>query len=109
MGIMKGKADAADLPKVRYEVAGKEIDLENANRMVRKLMQSIAAKQQKNFSKYVHPETGERPDLVLVLPDPSKPSIQCRLVTDSEVLRAWLKEQGVVIGEVVNEPAQPAP
>lgn len=93
--------EAASVPAVRYEVKGEEIDISKLNRFMRRLLEKTGKTQAKKFAKYVHPETGERPDVVISIPDPGKPSVQARLVTDSPDLREWLKSQGIVIGEVV--------
>lgn len=94
-----------NVAKVRFEVAGQEITFGEGGNvvdgLVRATMKNLGKKFQKKYAHLVHPETGERPDIVISVPDPKKPSVQCRLVTDSEVLRAWLKGQGIVIGEIV--------
>jgi len=100
MGLLK-KNREVDLSNVRFEVKGDEIDIADLNRTMRGLMTSVAKKFQKKFGHLQHPETGERPTIVVVIPDPSKPSVQCRLVTDSQPLREWLKGKGIVIDEVV--------
>lgn len=100
MALLKKKAEV-DLSNVRFEVKGEQIDIGGLNRMMRGLMTSVAKKQQKRFGHLQHPETGERPTIVIAIPDPGKPSVQCRLVTDSQPMREWLKQQGIVIDEVV--------
>ncbi len=101
-------------PKVRFFFKEKEIIPTATERLIdrklRRMLDSIAAKQVKKYGHLVHPETGERPDIWLVVENPLKGSISIRLVTDSETLRAWLKSKGVVIGkalqkEGVDEPA----
>lgn len=99
MSLLKNDQTDEDLPPIRFEIRGSEIDLSKANRLLRKLLTSVGKKQQKRFGHLVHPETGERPTIVLAVPDPSKPAVQCRLDTKSPVLRAWLKDQGIVIDE----------
>lgn len=108
MSLLKSKPDPENLPAVRYMVKDQEVDLSDLNRMFRKLMESVGRKQQKKFGHLVHPETGERPDILVVLPDPGKPAIQCRLKTDSQVLREWLKSKGIVIDEIVASDAKTA-
>lgn len=102
-------AAPAALPPVRFTVKDFEVDPNNqdsvTNRLVRRLLKSTGAKMQKKFSHLVHPETGERPQIVIHIENPGKPSIQCKLVTDSAPLRDWLKGQGVVIEDVSVEAA----
>lgn len=96
MGLLKSTS-TLDLPAVRYEVKGQGIDLADTNRFVRKLMQSVGAKYAKQFAHLVHPETGERPDVIVAIADPSKPSAQIRISTDSTVMRDWLQSKGVAV------------
>lgn len=92
-------------PKVRFFFKEKEIIPTSTeryfDRKLRRMLDSIASKQVKKFGHLVHPETGERPEIWLVVDNPLTGSISIRLVTDSEELRTWLKSKGVVIGEAV--------
>ncbi|AOG03420.1 hypothetical protein [Bosea sp. RAC05] len=101
-------------PKVRFFFKEKEIIPTTTERFLdrkfRRMLQSIGDKQVKKFGHLVHPETGERPEIWLVVENPLTGSVSIRLVTDSEPLRSWLKSKGVVIGEAlqkegVDEPA----
>lgn len=87
-------------PQVRYEVGGTPFDFENkgnlVNRMVRRTLLKQGEIMIKKFGHLVHPDTGERPTLVVSMPNPSKPSVERRLDTDSDVMREWLVAKGFV-------------
>jgi hypothetical protein len=92
----------SDAPNVVYEYGESVIDLKGSagvvNRMTRKIFEAEGRKAVKRFGLLVHPETGERPTIVLHVPRGSV-QLQTRLVTDSPVLREWLISKGVVISE----------
>lgn len=98
------------MPNVVYMVADKEIVLEGdgnmASRALRKLLKHHGKKAQKKYGHLVHPTSGERPTIVVQVPDPKKAILQIRLKTDSEEMRNWMKTQGLpVVGEIVGEAA----
>ena len=110
---MQTNSTPASAPKVRFFFKEKEIIPTSTERFfdrkLRRTLDSIAAKQVKKFGHLVHPETGERPDIWLVVENPLKGSISVRLVTDSEDLRTWLKSKGVAISEGIQEKGVDAP
>ena len=107
MSILKRLAAKrnGDVAKVVYVIGDSEMSLDDAPGIVRFALKGLGKKFQKKFDHLVHPETGERPRIHLVVPNPEKPEVQCRLVTDSEEMRAWLKTKGIDIGEVVKDAA----
>ncbi len=89
--------------RVRFFMAGSEFDPTDPrqvlNRVARRLLKSTGDKQGRKYGGLVHPETGERPDVHLVIADPTARDMQVRLVTDSVPLRDWLKAKGIVVGD----------
>jgi hypothetical protein len=87
---------------VAYEYGEMRIDpadpLSVPSRLVRRLLLSEGKKAEKRFGHLVHPETGERPTVVLHIPKGSL-RLELRLVTDSTGLREWLIGKGVVVAE----------
>lgn len=108
----KGRARFAEgeAPVVRYQIAGKEIDLGRMNGKVEKLIRSQMEKQVLKFldkhGDLKHPNTGEQPDFIFTQKKPGDMAIQMRLATDSPELIAWLASKGLAVEggvEVVNE------
>lgn len=102
---------------VRFQIVTKEgtkdIDIFKMNgpveKGIRKVMDNYIEKLFKKYGDLVHPETNERPSIIFFVPKPGSTSVQIRIVTDSEKMRAWLKEKGLdVHGEVVQAPAEKA-
>lgn len=79
------------------------------NRHLRRTLDKIKGQQIKAFGHLVHPESGERPQIWLVVKDVLTAQVEVRLVTDSEPLRAWLKEKGAPIGELIQKEGVDAP
>lgn len=109
----------SELPNVTFQYGDHEVDLESLqeskdkiglgnkiNRMVFRSLKKTAAKVQKQYASLVHPETGERPKIVLYIPDSlfDLNKIQVRLITDSPELKEWIKSKGIVIEDVSKEP-----
>ncbi len=90
--------------RVKFFVGDGEVDLSDPkavlNRLARRLLKAQAEKQARNYAHLVHPETGERPEIHMVVTDVTARNMQVRLVTDDPVMREWLRGQGHVIGEV---------
>lgn len=90
--------------RVRFFLGEEEFDPADPkavmNRVARRLLRAQADKQARKYAGLVHPETGERPDVHLVIADPTARSMQVRLVTDDPAMREWLRTKGHVIGEV---------
>lgn len=111
---LKSRREGSADSRVRFFLIDQEFSLDDGvvtNSLVRKALKAEAKRKEKQFGggKYTHPETGERPEIHMVLSDPKNPQISVRLVTDSPILREWLNRQGIVIGEVVKPGAeQPA-
>jgi len=75
----------------------------NVLKLVRGRIEAEVVRFRKKHGDLVHPETGETPELVFVIPKPDSTEIQMRLVTDSQPLRDWLAAKGLAVhGEVVN-------
>ena len=96
--------NTTELPRLIFTQAGSEVDLDSARgmlrRQIRKMLMKEGEKAQKKFGHLVHPETGERPDVVIMLPEKGKLNFRIMLKTDSEKLRDWLKGQGIVIEDI---------
>ncbi len=97
----------AKAKRVRFMFKDMEIDptdpLSVGNRAVRKQLVKVGEKQAAKYAHLVHPDTGERPTLNLVIRELFPPSMEVRLVTDSPVVRDWLKGKGIVVGEALGD------
>jgi hypothetical protein len=98
--------------RVRYEVEGHPIDIEGGtegatlpNRLARRALKKQGERMLKKFGSLAHPETGERPTIVISMPKAGSPRIESRLDTDSEPLRDWL----VATGKIKEERRKDAP
>jgi len=91
--------DTTSLPNVRFFYRDAEIIPTDSNKLfaraIRRQLDGIARKQAKNFAHLVHPETGERPDVWIVVQDPSTLKAEVRLVTNSPSMNEWLQSKGV--------------
>lgn len=103
--------------KIKFQMVDKgqtlEIDIWKLNdpvsKGIRKAMDNYVAKLLKQHGDLVHPETGERPDVVFFVPKKGSTNVQVRIVTDSQTMRDWLVGKGLAVhGEVTNAPAGPA-
>lgn len=97
---------------VEYRFEGDAIDLDATNvagngmlgRHIKRKMRKIGDQMIKQYGHLVHPETGERPTLVVNVKMPKMAqgglsTVEKILVADSESLRDWLRLQGVVVAE----------
>lgn len=110
--------------KIKFQMVDKgntyEIDIWKLNdpvsKGIRKIMDNYVAKLLRQHGDLVHPETGERPDVLFFVPKKGSTSVQVRIVTDSPTMRDWLVGKGLAVhgmetsadakaGELVEEAA----
>lgn len=107
----RGRFANGRAPIVRYQVAGREIDISRMNGKVEKLLRGQMEKQVLKFldrhGDLTHPVTGEQPDFIFLQAKPGDMKIQMRLATDSKELISWLKAKGLEIAGGEASPDDP--